>query len=159
MARSVRDAALIAPRGPRTAKLRAVQPQLFEAIGDNYAGLASLLDPVTVELCRLRVAQLLDDQEQLSVRSAEALAAGLSEADVRALRDWRESSRFDPARRAGLAFAEQFCSSAQSVSEEDVAALCEYLAPDQVVALTARVGLAERFQRLCQFLDVNSEVA
>ena len=100
-------------------------PNLFEAWRD-FAALfwtRRLVDPVVLELCRLRVAQLLGARYPQSVRTPQALAAGLHEARIAALADWWNSDDFNPTERACLRFAEQFVLDAKGITDADAAAV------------------------------------
>ena len=66
-----------------------------------HLDVAAVVSPVLLELCRLRVAQILGCESELQRRSAAAQAAGLSEETIAALDDWRTSERFSAA-RAGV---------------------------------------------------------
>jgi hypothetical protein len=72
----------------------------------------------TLELCRLRIADLLGDERGLARRTPAA--AGVDEAKVAALPDWRNSGLFTAAERARLGFTEQFVVSVSSLSDSDV---------------------------------------
>jgi hypothetical protein len=119
-------AELAAPR------LGARRPEVLAAAGAHYAALAQQLDQDRLALC---------------ARLVSSLVAG----DSDPVRGWR-SGGFDGPTKAWLAFTEQFLYSAQSVTDEQVAALAAELTPAQVVALTAAVSLLERTQRLERFL-------
>src|SRR5260370_4743295 len=87
-----------------------LRPDLYEPFLAFYSTFwtHALLDPVILELCRLRVAQLLRCESEQQVRYQPAINAGLTEAQVSALRQWPTSPQFNAAHRAALAFAEQF---------------------------------------------------
>ena len=119
-----------------------LRPDLYEAFRAFYAlfWTRRLVDPVVLELCRLRVAQLLGCATEQQVRYAPARDAGLTEDQVAELSRWPEDLRFDDAQRAALAFAEQFVLDPHGVDDElrdtvidhfelaGLAALCEALA-------------------------------
>src|SRR4029450_5503836 len=64
--------------------------------------------PVVLELCRLRVAQLLGCQGELRLRYRPARAAGLGESTIALLERWPTAPVFSDAERACLAYAEAF---------------------------------------------------
>jgi alkylhydroperoxidase family enzyme len=74
--------------------------------------------PQTLELCRLRIADMLGDARGLARRTPAA--AGVDEAKIAALPDWRNSALFTAAERARLGFTEQFVVSVSSLSDSDV---------------------------------------
>jgi alkylhydroperoxidase family enzyme len=93
--------------------------------GDSTVRLDELTDvawlstpPQTLELCRLRIAAMLGDERGLARRTPAA--AGVDEAKIAALPDWRNSDLFTAPERARLGFTEQFVVSVSSMSDSDV---------------------------------------
>jgi len=113
------------------------------------------VDPVLLELCRLRVASLLGCTRALRARRPEAIAAGLAEDRIAALDDWRSAPAFSPAERACLAFTEKFVLDPHAVTDDDVAAITTHLSPAEVVALTEAVALFDGFTRFELMLGVD----
>ncbi len=87
-----------------------LRPDLYGPFREFYAVFwrDRLVDPVVLELCRLRVGQLLGCESELAVRYAPEGVAPVTEEQVGALSQWPTSDRFDAPQRAALAFAEQF---------------------------------------------------
>jgi alkylhydroperoxidase family enzyme len=106
-----------------------------------------LVDPVLLELCRLRVAQLLGCEPAFGERHPVAVAAGLAEEKVRALARWRDEPVFQPLERAALVFAEEFVLAPHDVTDGDVAALVTHLTPPEVVALAEALAFFDGFTR------------
>ena len=79
------------------------------------------LDPVVLELCRLRVAQLLGCDGELAERTASARDAGLDEAKIAMLPQWPTSPVFTATERACLAYAEQFVLDPHGVDDAQAA--------------------------------------
>jgi alkylhydroperoxidase family enzyme len=104
----------------------------------NAAAWASA-DPALLELCRLRIAQMLNNGVAL---------AGVDEAKLAELDRWEVSTAFTDAERAFLAFTEQFVISVSSVTQEQVDALLEYASPEDVRSFTAALYAVELSQRL-----------
>jgi AhpD family alkylhydroperoxidase len=67
-----------------------------------------LLDPVLLELIRIRTAWLIGNSSGIRVRSAQALRAGRTEEKISELSAYPTSPRFTPFEREAVAFAEQF---------------------------------------------------
>lgn len=65
-------------------------------------------DVVILELCRLRMAKLLNCSTEMSARGRAAQTAGLTELKISALDHWPTSEQFSFSERACLEFAEQF---------------------------------------------------
>jgi alkylhydroperoxidase family enzyme len=140
------------------ARVFALRPNLFEAWRD-FAALfwqRRLVDPVVLELCRLRVAQLLDARYPQSIRTPEALAAGLEEAQVAALASWWTSDAIGASARACLRFAEQFVLDARAISDADAAAVVEALGEPGTVAFVEALAIFDGFSRFCTSLGVEA---
>jgi hypothetical protein len=134
--------------GPRISRARAIRPGLVDAVGENYSTLATMVDPICLELCRMRIAQILNDEAQL-----QTVAPGITQAQVDELARWRTSGAFGRKEKACLEFAEQFLYSADAVTDEQVDAVAEFFPPEQVWALTNAIAVSERFGRLAAFLE------
>ena len=103
-----------------------------------------LVEPITLELCRLRIAQLHRDGAGMAERTA---VAAVSEDLVAALHDWPTSSVFTDAHRAALAVCELFVIDAHSVTDDIVGKLCVHFPADEIVALVTAFGLFDGFTR------------
>jgi AhpD family alkylhydroperoxidase len=115
-----------------------------------------LVDPALLELCRLRIAQLVGCDAELVVRHDEARAAGITEAKIGELRQWPTSSHYADGDRAVLNFAEKFVIDASSVDDEDCAGLREHLSDPEIAALTTAVALFDAMARFQVALGVGS---
>jgi alkylhydroperoxidase family enzyme len=129
------------------AALRSVEVELWRQ---------DVLDPVTLELCRLRIAQLLGCAAALEHRTPEAVAGGLDEAVVSVLSNWPEDDRFDPRLGTCLGYAEQVLLDAQGVSEEQAADVVAAIGEDGFLVLTYACGLFETTQRARQLLGAQA---
>ena len=72
-------------------------PDVLEHLDDLHEAVWDAVDPVLLELCRLRIARLLGCAAEEDARTPAALAAGLDEATIADLAAWPSSSRFGPA--------------------------------------------------------------
>ena len=115
------------------------------------------VDPVIVELCRLRIAGLVGARSHVALRRPKATAAGLTEVKIAALANWPESPLFSTAERACLAFAELFCMGAYTVSEADVAAMLEHLSADECYALANGIWVMEAMARMTVVMGVEPD--
>jgi alkylhydroperoxidase family enzyme len=125
-------------------------PDLAHASAEYYAFLISLVDPVLVELCRLRIAQIVGSSEHLGTQEVTGIDAG----QLEDLAEWRDSARFDAAQQACLEFAEYFCYSSQSVTDEHVARLTPHLSYQQILGLTCALWISDAFHRMSNFLEL-----
>ncbi len=99
-----------APGPTSFARVFGLCPELYADV-EAFAALVwtrRALDPVLLELCRLRIAQILGCTAELQRRSAPALAAGLTEERIAALDDWAARAAFSAAEYAGLRLSEKF---------------------------------------------------
>jgi alkylhydroperoxidase family enzyme len=106
-----------------------------------------LVSATILELCRLRIAQILGCAAALGHRTPEALAAGFDEALVDSLARWPTDSRFDNRTRACLGYAEQILIDAQEVSDEQARVVIDALGEGGFLVLTYACGLFETTQR------------
>jgi alkylhydroperoxidase family enzyme len=120
-----------------------------------------LVDPVVLELCRLRVAQLLGCARELAARTRPAVDGGLTDEQVARLSEWPSARCFTEPQRAALAYAEQFVLDPHGVDDAMRAALHEHLGRAEVVALTEALALFDGFTRFQLLLgdDPGREVA
>jgi alkylhydroperoxidase family enzyme len=134
----------------------ALRPDLYEA----WRGFASLfwekrlVDPVLLELCRLRVAQLHEAAYPLSLRMREARDAGLDEARIARLAAWWREPGFSDLERACLRFAEQFVTDAKAMTDEEARPVVEGLGQAGTVAFVEGLAIFDGFCRFCRLLDV-----
>ena len=115
------------------------------------------VDPIIVELCRLRIAGLIGAQTHSSLRRPKATAAGLTEAKIAELPRWPESPLYSAAERACLALAEQFCMGAFTITDADVAAVLEYLNADECYALVNGIWVMEALARMTVVMGVEPD--
>ncbi|PXY24692.1 carboxymuconolactone decarboxylase family protein [Prauserella muralis] len=130
------------------ARLRDLQPESARELDEMREVAWTSTDPVRLELCRLRLAALLGHPTAARTRTPAAVAAGLSEDKVAQLDRWPDSTWFDAADRAHLAFAEQFTMSVSAVTDEHINDLLAHLNPEQVCAFVGAVYVIEVEMRL-----------
>jgi len=111
-------------------------------------------DPLLLELCRLRMAQLLGLEPRTLPRNAAAIAAGLDDVLLEDLPRWPTSPRFAARQRAALAFAEQWFLDPSGMTDEGCAALRAQLGEPGCAAFTMGIALVEAMLRLELVLGV-----
>ncbi len=138
------------------ARVFGLRANLFAHFGDFYARLwdPMVMDPVVVELCRLRVARLVGCAAELAVRSGPAVDGGLTEDDVAALASWPTSTRFDDTTRACLGFTEQFVIDPSGIGPGDRAAVRAAVGYSRLVGLTQAVAAFDGFARFRAILEI-----
>jgi alkylhydroperoxidase family enzyme len=137
---------------PDLSGIETYRPRLGEAIGSYRELLSSLVDPTLVELCRLRIAQVVRGSDEAPADPALARQVGISEAQLADLASWYTSEHFDATQRACLQLAEYFCYSAQSVTDAHVAEVRTHLSAEQVLGLTNAIWVEDSAERLSNFL-------
>jgi alkylhydroperoxidase family enzyme len=115
-------------------------PTLFDTVSDPMGALASQatddlrdllavawasVDPVELELCRLRIAAMLGDEIGSAERTVDARNAGLTEDRIALLDRWRDSSAFTAREKARLSYTEQFVVSVSSMEDGQIEAMLE----------------------------------
>lgn len=139
------DAASLAPLDGLVARR-----ELGDLLDQIWAG---ALDPVTVELCRLRIAQLLGDRAGEAHRSEAAVAAGFDDGLVAVLPQWATHPAFDERRRAALRFTEGYVIDAHSLGDNDRAQVLDQLREPEAVALTLALATFDALTRTRLALD------
>jgi alkylhydroperoxidase family enzyme len=134
---------------PSFARVFGLRPDLLEGFERLYGLIwdKRLVDPVLLELCRLRVAEILGCDAERKARSPAAVESGLDEGAIAELATWRTSARFSDLERACLAFCEGFVKDVHGLTDEDVATITRLLGEPGTVALAEAVGLFEGFCR------------
>jgi alkylhydroperoxidase family enzyme len=122
--------------------LLSIRPDL----GERYDAMIERLwhsgvDATLLELCRIRIAQLVGDAAGATLRTPQGLGPGSSEQRVGQLPDWRRQSSFSEAERAALTVAEQFVVDVHGVSDDQFAALVAHHGSAGAVALATAFGL------------------
>ena len=119
----------------------------FHIFIDDYLRSLRRLDPVLVELCRMRIAQLVESDFDQALRYQPAIEAGLTEAKLTEVTDYPTSPLYTPRERAVLEFAEQFVIQSSSISDEDCARLQEHLSAEEFIYLTKSLSVMDQFAR------------
>jgi alkylhydroperoxidase family enzyme len=124
------------------------RPAVASHLADLERAAWSAVDPVLLELCRVRIAMLLGCADEAQARSGDAIARGLDEATLADLASWPTSPRFGPRERACLAFCEQFVIDVAGMSDDLAFAVAEHLGPQGLADLAAALLIVEQRQRL-----------
>ncbi len=121
-------------------------------IASHFAALElaawDVVDPVVLELCRLRIADLLGCDFEKHRRTQTAASAGLDEAKIAELAAWPTSDRFGPRDRACVAFCEQFVIDVSGMSDDLAVAVADQLGPQAFRDFVAALLVIEQRQRL-----------
>lgn len=115
-----------------------------------------LVEPTLLELCRIRVAQILGSAAEERRRTPQAVAAGLDEALVAELADWTGSQRFSDAQRACLRLTDGFVLDPHGVTDADAAAVAAHLPPREMMALIEALAVFDGFTRFHLILGLEA---
>jgi alkylhydroperoxidase family enzyme len=139
----------------RRAAVLAARPELAAAHERLLATIwAGSVSPVTLELCRLRMATLLASEAALAERSPAAMDAGLTEERIGRLPQWPSDPSFSREERVCIGFVEQFVIDHGQISDEDVRELTDLLTAEGVVTFTTALIAWDNQHRLDNALHV-----
>jgi alkylhydroperoxidase family enzyme len=133
-----------------------ILPAGRDAVRDFYSvfWVEGLVDPVLLELIRLRVAMLHGVQSELVLRYDAAIERGLTEQKVEALPSWPTSPLYSELERQVLRLAEQFVIDPHGVTDADVAPVRAALSSPGVVALMNAIALIDHLDRVRTALEI-----
>lgn len=145
-----------APGGTPFERVLGLRRELREGVESFFSLLWTHggLEPSLLEICRLRVAQLLACEAELSRRTP---GAALPEEKREALESWLDCELFSDTERACLALVEKFVLDPQSVTDADAAAVAAHLSPKETVALAEALALFDGFSRFQTILEVRPD--
>jgi alkylhydroperoxidase family enzyme len=112
------------------------RPEFYALFMEDYGRSIGRVDPIIVELCRLRIAQMVESAFDLALRYAPAAAAGLSEEKVAALADYPTSPHFTPRDQASSSPSSGWCSLVPSATTTWPA--CRNTSPPRSSSTSAR---------------------
>lgn len=111
--------------------------------------------PITVlELCRLRLAQLHNCQEQWQTRNIDAHRAGITDDKIEQLPQWHRDPQFSAAEKACLEFAEVYFQDPQALTDAQAEAVKAHFGESGLVVLVQALGLFDAQCRLALLLGI-----
>ena len=119
----------------------------YDLFMSDYNASISRIDAVLVELCRVRIAQLVESELDQSLRYRPATDAGLTEEKISALSDYVTSPLFSARERAVLEFTEQWVIQSSSITDEDCERLQEHISVHEFIYLTKALSVLDQFAR------------
>ncbi len=136
-------------------RIAGVLPEPFAGLEHLHRTVWESSDAVLLELCRLRMAELLGCSVALTFRNPKAAAAGLSEEKAEAVRHWPTSPLFTEQERAWLALAEQWLGDVNNIPDELMAGVLEHNTPEECAALIYSLWPLEAALRTTAFLELD----
>jgi len=137
----------------------ALRPDLHEAYRAFYALFwqQRLVDPVLLEIARLRIAQLNGCTGEAALRYRPAIDAGLGERQAAAAVAGGPDDSFSPLQEACLTLAEKFVSDVHAITDDDVALVRDEIGERALVALVEAMALFDGFTRFRSILSVDRD--
>ena len=126
---------------------------------DDYVRSLRRLDPALVELCRIRVAQLVESEFDQALRYRPAVEAGLTETKLAEVTDYPTSPLFTERERAVLEFTEQFVIQSSSISDDDCARLQQHITAEEFIHLTKALSVMDQFARANSAFQIAASAA
>jgi alkylhydroperoxidase family enzyme len=137
-----------------------MRPRYYRLFMQDYLTSISRVEPVLVELCRLRMAMLIDSDQDRALRYTPAREAGLKEEKIAALPNYLNSPFFDERERVCIDFAEQFVIQSSSIGDAEVARVQSVLTPEDFIYFVKALSVMDQFARTsAAFNFVPGEVA
>ena len=113
-----------------------------------------LVDPVLLEVARLRIAKLNDCASEVALRYRPAIDAGMSERLAGAALEGDTRAILEPLPLACLRLAEKFTLDVHSIDDDDIAAVRDAIGEPALVALIEAMALFDGFTRFRAILGV-----
>ena len=126
----------------------------YTILMEDYNRSIERVNPILVELCRLRMATLMGSKLDLSLRYKPAIAAGLTEEKLRELSRYESSPVFVECERRCLEFTEQFVIQSSAISDTDVARVQAVLDPEAFIYFVKALSVMDQMQRGCVAFDI-----
>ena len=123
------------------------RPQFYAVFMADYRRSIARVDPVLLELCRLRMARLFGCTLDLSLRLKAARTAGLADNKIQALANYDKSALFTERERVCIGFAEQFALASYDIGDADVARVQRVLSPEDFIYFVKALSVIDQFQR------------
>lgn len=133
------------PTGTVIDRVLADHPDVADALHAAHEAAWTVVDPLILELCRLRIAQLLGNDAELAVRTP---GAGVDDDLVAALPSWPASPRVGQRERVCLALCEQSVIDVAGVSAAQTEAVTDELGAQGLADLVSALLVLEQRQRL-----------
>lgn len=139
------------------ARVFGLRPNLYEDYRAFVSVFRSLqpVNPVVLELCRLRVKQLLGEDVALHIADGARDANGLGREKLNVLERWREAKVFSAAERACLELTEKFVLNPHGITDEDAATVRAHFSDEETVAVLEALAIFDGFTRFRLILGID----
>jgi alkylhydroperoxidase family enzyme len=137
----------LAPGSNELDQVWGTRDEFYSVFLGDYHKSIERVDPVVIELCRLRVAQMVESAFDLGLRYSPARESGLSDRKIDALAEYPTSELFTSKERAALEFTEQWMLAFNTISDEDVARMQEFFSPEEFMYFCKALSVIDQFAR------------
>jgi len=134
-----------------------LREKYFAVFIDDYIQSLQRVDPVLVELCRVRIAQMVESEFDQSLRYLPARAAGLTEDKIQAVTLYPTSPHFSPRERMAVEFTEQWVMQSSAISDDDCERLQQHLSVDEFISFVKALGVMDQFCRANSAFQISAE--
>ena len=125
-----------------------LKPDVYDVLREMLTLTWRITDARLLDLCRLRVAQMV---------GARVETAGADEQLLADLEGWRSSSAFSDRERATLSFAEQYHLDHHLITDEQKEALGRHLSHREVVNFVWALHMNDAYARVLSLLDIEPD--
>lgn len=144
----------------QSAQVWARVPRLFLAVAALYGVIdrkKSPLSPALRSLITVRVSQINWCRFCVDLNSATLIKRSGSEAQVKALEQWNDSSLFSLEEKAALNYAEKVTFSDQHPDDDCFNELKKYFTEQQIIELTALIAFQNMSSKFNSALEIESQ--
>jgi hypothetical protein len=124
-------------------KIRELAPSVHSRLVEANACVWETVDPVLLELARIRIGMLLDPDNDATTTSGI-----VSPEKLEALRSWEDSPALSGLERACLAVVDQFIFYVADIDDALIGGLLEYLDPGEVFCFVQALNFLDATERL-----------
>jgi hypothetical protein len=117
----------------------------YDAVRRVLVAAWDMTDARVLDLCRLRLAQLMDARAELDGADPGLLAD---------LEDWHAADRFTDRERSAISFAEQYHYDHHTLGDDQRAALAEQLSEREVIDFVWALHMNDAYLRILSLLDI-----
>jgi hypothetical protein len=125
-----------------------LKPDVYDALRKTLTLAWQITDSRLLDLCRLRLAQMVDARAETSAADESLLGE---------LEGWRSSSSFSERERVALSFAEQYHLDHKGIAEEQKEELARHLSRREVVNFVWALHMNDAYARVLSLLDIEPD--
>jgi alkylhydroperoxidase family enzyme len=128
--------------------------QFYQVFMSDHRASIERVDPVLLELCRLRMASVMGSQFMLALRYQPATDAGLTEEKITQLPHYADSELYSTLERQCIEFAELFAIQSSAIGDGEVARLQDAMNTEPMIYFLKALSVMDQVQRSCVAFDL-----